>query len=74
MSKLNEEQIAYYKTKIVKKGVCARFIKDGGTLNILTGEITKHINVMYQIFYTCFDEDTCKEICNDLDCAVIIDN
>lgn len=61
---LTPEQKEEIKAEMVPmgKGSPVRFKKDGGTLNISTGEITKGGNVINQVAYWNFTKDTSKKI------------
>ena len=65
MKKLTEDQIEYFKKKMVPKGVPIRFLQNGQNLDVITGELMpKGINIMHQIVYWNFDKETGKEIAN----------
>lgn len=60
--KLTKDQIEEIKGEMVSKGVPVRFMKGGGSMNIVTGEIEKGANVMHQIVYWNFTKETSKKI------------
>lgn len=61
--KLTKEQIGEIKDEITPCGRPVRFMFQGRSLNIVTGELCKKgINIMYQIVYWNFEEETSKKI------------
>ena len=61
--KLTPEQLKEIKGELVKNGVPVRFMRGGGSLNIVTGEATKRgTNVMHQIVYWNFTKETAKKV------------
>lgn len=61
--KLTPDQVKEVKAEMVKNGVPVRFMKNGASLNIVTGETTsKGANIMYQVVYWNFTRETAKKI------------
>jgi hypothetical protein len=63
LSKLTGDQIKEIKGEMVSKGVPVRFMLGGGSLDIVSGEVSaKGTNVIHQIVYWNFTKDTAKKI------------
>ncbi len=72
MKKLNKKQISEIKSEIIETGVPVRFMDNGKSLDILSGDTTKRgTNIMYQIVYWKFSKETSKKIANWLGVKVI---
>ena len=63
MRPLTNEEIALFKSKLVKNGVPVRFLFNGQACEIETGRMcSKGSNVIYHPVYWNFDKETAKEI------------
>jgi len=62
-AKLTKDQEDEVRGEMVKNGTPVRFMSRGGSLNILTGDVTrKGANVMHQTVYWNFNKATAKKI------------
>jgi len=61
--KLDKDQLAEVKGEMVQNGVPVRFMRNGASLDIVTGEtVKKGANVMHQIVYWSFTKATANKI------------
>ena len=75
MPKLTKSQIEEVKSEMVEHGVPVRFMYNGCSLIITTGETTeKYINVIHQQFYWRFTKETSKKIAKWLGVKAVFDS
>jgi hypothetical protein len=70
--RLTEDQVAHFKSALVKPGTPVRFLHNGGALNIITGHVQpRGINVIYQQVYWNFARETALEIARLLNVSAV---
>lgn len=75
MPKLTKKQITEVQGEMVQKGVPVRFLHNGCSLVITSGETTsKGCNIMYQQVYWNFEKATSKKIAKWLGVRAVFDN
>lgn len=73
-SLLTPEQEAEVKSEMVLSGLPVRFMIDGQSVHLTTGERDKKgINVIYQHFYWNFTKDTAKKIAGWIGAKAVFD-
>ncbi len=66
MKPLTEERRKYYKAQQIEDGVPVRFMEDGRSVRIETGENTKKgCNIIYHFMYWSFSRATALEIAKE---------
>lgn len=72
--KLTEDQTNEIRRETVRNGTPVRFLVNGQSLNIFSGELSpKNTNVMYHTVYWYFTKETSKKIARWLQAKPVFD-